>query len=266
MTLSVPGAERAIVSGATSGIGRAIAMRLGRRGAVVAILGRDAAKAEMVAAEVEAAGGKAWSAIVDITDMDAVSDTVARFADHVGGIDTVVASAGIASSGTLTSTEPDTWHRIVDTNLNGTYYLARAAMPELVKTRGSFVAISSDAGIQGAQGFAAYATSKHALHGLIKCMALDYGPQGVRSHAVCPAFVETPMADELLASASPEEVAFFKKAIPLGRFAQPFEVADAVAHLTSKEAAFANGVFYRLDGGATAGYFLGSGLIDFARR
>ena len=131
-----------------------------------------------------------------------------------------------------------------------------AAMPELVKTKGSFVAISSDAGVQGAQGFAAYATSKHALHGLIKCMALDYGPQGVRSHAVCPAFVETPMADELLASASPEEVAFFKKAIPLGRFAKASEVADAVAHLTSNEAAFANGVFYRLDGGATAGYFL----------
>lgn len=256
MTFSRPGAERAIVSGATSGIGRAVAVRLGRRGAVVAILGRNPAKAAMVAAEVEAAGGTAWSATVDITDMGAVSDAVARFADQFGGVETVVSSAGIASTGTLISTEPDAWHQIIDTNLNGTFYLARAAMPELVKTKGSFVAISSDAGVQGAQGFAAYATSKHALHGLIKCMALDYGPQGVRSHAVCPAFVETPMADELLASASPEEVAFFKKAIPLGRFAKASEVADAVAHLTSNEAAFANGVFYRLDGGATAGYFL----------
>jgi NAD(P)-dependent dehydrogenase (short-subunit alcohol dehydrogenase family) len=160
--------------------------------------------------------------------------------------------------GTLTSTEPEEWHRIINTNLNGTYYLARAVMPELLKTKGTFVAISSDAGVQGAQGYAAYATSKHALHGLIKCMALDFGPDGVRSHAVCPAFVETPMADELLALATPEEVEYFKKTIPLGRFAKPSEVADAVAHLTSADAAFANGVFYRLDGGSTAGYFLAS--------
>jgi meso-butanediol dehydrogenase / (S,S)-butanediol dehydrogenase / diacetyl reductase len=249
--------ERAIVTGATSGIGRAVAARLGRRGAVVAILGRSEAKAEQVAHEVRAAGGTPWIATLDIADMNAVSDVVARFAGAFGGIDTAVSSAGVASTGTLTSTEPDEWHRIINTNLNGTYYLARAVMPELVKTKGSFVAISSDAGVQGAQGFAAYATSKHALHGLIKCMALDYGPQGVRSHAVCPAFVETPMADELLASFSPDEIEYFRKTIPLGRFAKPSEVADAVAHLTSAEAAFANGVFYRLDGGSTAGYFMG---------
>ena len=128
-------------------------MRLGRRGAVVAILGRSEDKAKLVAAEVEAAGGTQWTAIVDIADMTAVSEVVAQFAAKFGGIDTVVSSAGIASTGTLTSTEPDEWHRIIDTNLNGTYYLARACMPELVKTKGSFVAISSDAGVQGAQGY-----------------------------------------------------------------------------------------------------------------
>lgn len=248
--------ERAIVTGATSGIGRAVAVRLGRRGAVVAILGRNAAKAQQVADEVRAAGGIPWIATLDVADVAAVSDVVARFAETFGGIDTAVSSAGIASTGTVASTEPDEWHRIINTNLNGTYYLARAVIPELVKTKGSFVAISSDAGVQGAQGFAAYATSKHALHGLIKCMALDHGPDGVRSHAVCPSFVETPMADELLASASPEEVDYFKKTIPLGRFAKPSEVADAVAHLTSAEAAFANGVFYKLDGGSTSGFFM----------
>lgn len=100
-------------------------MRLGRRGAVVAILGRSEDKAKLVAAEVEAAGGTQWTAIVDIADMTAVSEVVAQFAAKFGGIDTVVSSAGIASTGTLTSTEPDEWHRIIDTNLNGTYYLAR---------------------------------------------------------------------------------------------------------------------------------------------
>ncbi len=250
--------ERAIVTGATSGIGRAIAVRLGRRGAAVAILGRSEEKAAQVGQEVAAAGGIPWIGLVDIGDAEAVADVTAKFADEFGGIDTAVSSAGVASTGTVTSTDLDEWHRIINTNLNGTYYFARAVMTELVKTKGCFVAISSDAGVQGAQGYAAYATSKHGLHGLIKCMALDYGPAGVRSHAVCPAFVETPMAEELLSSATPEEVAYFKKTIPLGRFAQPSEVADAVAHLTSEDAAFANGVFYRLDGGATAGYFLAS--------
>jgi meso-butanediol dehydrogenase/(S,S)-butanediol dehydrogenase/diacetyl reductase len=144
------------------------------------------------------------------------------------------------------------------TNLNGAFYLARYTIPFLIQSRGTFTAISSDAGVQAAAGFAAYIASKHALNGMVKSMALDYGKHGVRCNAVCPAFVETPMADALLKDASAAELAYYRGIVPLGRFATPDEVAAAVAHITSSEASYVNGLMYRLDGGSTAGYYLGT--------
>jgi meso-butanediol dehydrogenase / (S,S)-butanediol dehydrogenase / diacetyl reductase len=248
--------ERAIVSGATSGIGRAVAVRLAGRGAVVAVLGRNATAAKDVASEVTAAGGIPFIAPTDVTDSGQVETSVSRFVAEYGGIETVVSAAGIALAGTATDTPLSDWDRILATNLNGSFYLARFTIPELIKTRGTFTAISSDAGVQAACGFAAYCTSKHALQGLVKCLALDYGRYGVRCNAVCPGFVETPMAEQLLRDLSPSEVAYYKAIVPLGRFAQPDEVAAAVAHLSSSDASYVNGLMYRLDGGSTAGYYL----------
>lgn len=111
----------------------------------------------------------------------------------------------------------------------------------------------------GAQGFAAYCASTHAVIGLIKCMALDHGPQGIRSNAVCPGLVDTPMADAIFADTSDAERDYFRRTVPLGRFATPEEVAAAVAHLSSPDATYANGMTYRLDGGSTAGYFKPTG-------
>jgi meso-butanediol dehydrogenase / (S,S)-butanediol dehydrogenase / diacetyl reductase len=248
--------ERAMVSGATSGIGRAVAVRLAARGAIVALLGRNAAAASVVAGEVIAAGGIPFIALTDVTDPSEVEATVLRFVSEYGGIDTVVSAAGVALAGTATDTSLSDWDRVMRTNLNGSFYLARFAIPELIKTRGTFTAISSDAGVQAACGFAAYCTSKHALQGLVKCLALDYGKYGVRCNAVCPGFVETPMAEQLLKDLSPADLAYYKGIVPLGRFAQPNEVAAVVAHLSSAEASYVNGLMYRLDGGSTAGYYL----------
>ncbi|MDB6105833.1 MAG: 3-oxoacyl-(acyl-carrier-protein) reductase protein [Gammaproteobacteria bacterium] len=248
--------ERAVISGATSGIGRATAIRIAARGAIVGILGRNASSAAEVADEVERAGGIAWIARTDVTDARSVEESISGFVSRFGRIDTAVASAGVAVAGTATDTSLDDWHRVIDTNLNGAFYLARCAIPELIKSRGTFTAISSDAGVQAACGFAAYCASKHGLQGLVKCLALDYGKYGVRSNAVCPAFVETPMADQLLKDVSPAELAYFKGLVPLARFAQPSEVAEIVAHLSSPEASYTNGLMYRLDGGSTAGYYL----------
>jgi meso-butanediol dehydrogenase / (S,S)-butanediol dehydrogenase / diacetyl reductase len=250
------GRERAIVSGATSGIGRAVAIRLAQRGALVALLGRNSTAADAVAAEVISAGGTALAITTDVTSFQQVEAAVARFVGDYGGLETVVSCAGIAVTGTATSTTLEDWHRVLDTNLNGTFYLARCTIPELVKTRGTFTAISSDAGVQAACGFAAYCASKHALQGLVKCLALDYGRYGVRCNAVCPGFVETPMAEQLLKDLSPAELAYYKASVPLGRFAQPEEVASAVAHLSSNEAIYVNGLMYRIDGGSTAGYYV----------
>jgi NAD(P)-dependent dehydrogenase (short-subunit alcohol dehydrogenase family) len=250
--------ERAFVTGATSGIGRAIAVRLASRGAVVAIGGRNRVAAENVAVDVEAAGGEARISILDVSDAAQVEASVKSFVNDYGGIDTVVASAGIALTGSVTDCSLDDWDRLLATNLNGTFYLARYAMPELIKTKGTFTAISSDAGVQAACGFAAYIASKHALNGLVKSLALDYGKYGVRCNTVCPAFVETPMADQLLKDVSAAELAYYRGIVPLARFAIPEEVAAAVAHLTSSEASYVNGLMYRLDGGSTAGYYLGA--------
>ena len=148
--------ERALVTGATSGIGRAVAIRLAKRGAAVALLGRNAAAAHHVAAEVVAAGGVAHVALADVSDAEQVQAAVTRFVAEHGGIDTVVASAGIALTGHVTDCELADWDRLLATNLNGVFYLARYTIPELLKSRGTFTAISSDAGVQGACGYAAY--------------------------------------------------------------------------------------------------------------
>jgi NAD(P)-dependent dehydrogenase (short-subunit alcohol dehydrogenase family) len=148
------------------------------------------------------------------------------------------------------------WHRIIAVNLTGTYLLARHTIPHLlVRGGGNFVAISSDAGLRGSVGFAAYCASKHAVVGLVRCMALDYGRQGVRSNAVCPSFVDTPMADGLLANPNLPDRRAFERRAPLGRFARPEEVAEAIAHLASPEASYTNGMLYVIDGGTTAGTF-----------
>ncbi|MGA2842575.1 MAG: SDR family oxidoreductase [Steroidobacteraceae bacterium] len=250
--------ERAIVTGATSGIGRAVAVRLAKRGAAVAVLGRNVAAAQQVAAEVADAGGVAFVAHADVSNAGQVQAAVSRFVAEYGGIDTVVASAGIALTGHVTDCDLADWDRLLATNLNGVFYLARYAIPELLKSRGTFTAISSDAGVHGACGYAAYCASKHAINGLIKCLALDYGSKGVRCNSVCPGFVETPMAEQLLTGATAEEVAFYKGIVPIGRFARPDEVAAAVAHLSSAEASYVNGMIYNLDGGSTAGFYSGA--------
>jgi NAD(P)-dependent dehydrogenase (short-subunit alcohol dehydrogenase family) len=148
------------------------------------------------------------------------------------------------------------WHKVIAVNLTGVFLTARHAIPVIAESGGgSFVAMSSDAGVQGASGFGAYCASKHGVIGLVRCLALDHGPQGVRCNAVCPGFVETPMAERIFAGTAPEEREAWRRTVPLGRFAQPEEVAASIAFLTSDEASFVNGQCYVLDGGATAGYF-----------
>ncbi|CAD7339775.1 MULTISPECIES: SDR family NAD(P)-dependent oxidoreductase [unclassified Sphingobium] len=247
--------ERALVTGATSGIGRATALRLAGRGATVCLVGRNENAAETLRAQIEDMGCQALVILTDVSDGHAVERAVRNFAEAYGGIDTVVASAGIAPKGNATETSIEDWKQCISINLDSVFYLARFAMPELIKTQGTFTIISSDAGMWGDSDFAAYIASKHGVHGLMKSLALDYGRYGVRTNAVCPGFVETPMADKLLANLSPEKLEALRKAVPLARFAQPEDVADVVAHLSSDAARHTNGTEYRLDGGKTCGHY-----------
>jgi NAD(P)-dependent dehydrogenase (short-subunit alcohol dehydrogenase family) len=168
-----------------------------------------------------------------------------------------VSCAGVVREHRLHETSDRDWDELISVNLSGTFFLARQTIPWLFKRGGgSFVAISSDSGVQGAIGYGAYCASKHGVIGMIRCMALDYGPQGIRSNAVCPSFVETPMADAIFSRASPGARESYRKLVPLQRFAQADEIAKVVAHLSSDDASYTNGSIYMVDGGATAGYFV----------
>ncbi|MGE3595972.1 MAG: SDR family NAD(P)-dependent oxidoreductase [Dehalococcoidia bacterium] len=247
--------ERALVTGATSGIGRAVALRLAERGAIVCLVGRNKQAAEALRKEIQGNGGQAVVALADVSKVDEVQRIVRNFVRAHGGLETVVASAGVAPVGNVLDASVEDWHHAISVNLNAVFYLAKHTVPELIKTKGTFTIISSDAGMWGDTNFSAYVASKHGVQGLMKAMALDFGRFGVRTNAVCPGFVETPMADQLMAHMTKEQIAALRKTVPLGRFARAEDVADVVAHLSSDQARHANALEYRLDGGKTAGHY-----------
>lgn len=250
--------ELAIVSGGGSGIGREVALQLARRGAVVGVLDRNAKGACDTVARIASAGGQARELIADVSLSAEVEAAVADFAGRGDGIDTVVAAAGIARGGLVHRMSEDAWDQVLNVNLKGTFLLARAVIPLLQKRGGgAFVAISSDAGIMGAVAYGAYCASKHGVIGLIRAMALDYGPEAIRCNVVCPGFVDTPMADRIFSRAPEGTAAAYEQLVPMGRFARPEEVAHVVAHLSSPEASYTNGCIYLVDGGSSAGHNIG---------
>ncbi len=254
-----PADEVAFVTGAGSGIGAAAARRLAARGASVALFDLSKPAVEATAAAIDAAGGHVLALHGDVSDDSVVKQAVAQTVAGLGALTTTVSCAGVAVIGTVPDIPVADWQRALDVNLTGVFLTARHTIPQIITSGGGvFTAISSDAGVQGAEGFAAYCASKHGVVGLIRCLALDHGPQGVRANAVCPGFVETPMADQIFAGAGAEVRQYYATTVPLGRFAKPDEVAAAVAHLTSAEASYTNGLLYVIDGGATAGYFEGT--------
>jgi NAD(P)-dependent dehydrogenase (short-subunit alcohol dehydrogenase family) len=257
--MNEPADEVAFVTGAGSGIGAAVAGRLAARGASVALFDLSKSGVEATAAAIDAAGGRVLALDGDVSADGAVERAVAETVASLGALTTTVSCAGVAVTGTVLDTPVADWQRALNVNLTGVFLTARHTIPQMIQSGGGvFTAISSDAGVQGAEGFAAYCASNHGVVGLIRCLALDHGPHGVRANAVCPGFVETPMADQIFEGASADVRQYYASTVPLGRFAKPEEVAAAVAHLTSTEASYTNGLLYVIDGGATAGYFEGA--------
>jgi NAD(P)-dependent dehydrogenase (short-subunit alcohol dehydrogenase family) len=243
------------VTGAGSGIGRATAIELAARGYTVGLLDQSMAGIADTAQTITAAGGTSQQLPANVTDADQVAAAVAELAKRHGHLDAVAACAGIEVLGDVVTVEESEWRRALDVNVTGVFLIAKHTMPLLLGAQGAFVAVASDAGVTGAQGYSPYAASKHAVVGLSRCMALDFGARGVRSNVVCPAFVETPMADRIFANSPAEDYDFYRAAVPLGRFAQAQEVARVIAHLLSAEASYTNGMVYNVDGGSTAGYY-----------
>jgi meso-butanediol dehydrogenase / (S,S)-butanediol dehydrogenase / diacetyl reductase len=240
----------AIVTGAASGIGRAVALRLAREGARVVIGDLNAEGLEETAGMI---GGGAVVQAFDVSDPAACAALVQRAVDETGRLDVLCNNAGILRMSPLADVSAETWNRILAVNLGGVFFMSQAAMPHLLQRRGCIVNLASAAGLIGVPFNAAYTASKHGVVGLTKALALEFGGAGVRVNAICPTGVKTPM----VAAPVPEGVdwALVMKAAPIldnGEMCDPEDIADAVAFLASDEARRVTGVAFPVDGGQTA--------------
>jgi meso-butanediol dehydrogenase/(S,S)-butanediol dehydrogenase/diacetyl reductase len=249
--------EVAFITGAASGIGSCAALRLARRGASLGLFDVDAQGLESVSEHVRELGVDMVATTGDVADGERVGAAIAEIEQRLGTLTTAVCCAGVEVVGRVDDLRDEDWRRSLDVNLSGPFNVARHALPGLLCTRGSFCAVSSDSGFAAAPALAAYTAAKHGVIGLVRSMAIDHGPAGVRSNVVCPGSIRTPMLERLVATDEQADLDYWRSTIPLGRFGQAAEVAEAIAHLTSAEATYVNGAVYVVDGGCSAGYFGG---------
>jgi len=239
----------ALVTGGSRGIGRAIAVALGRRGARVIInYAARADAAREAAAAVEAAGGQAAIAAFDVADAAAVTDAIKAISKDHGGLDILVNNAGVAINGLLLRFSDEQWQKTLAVNLGGAFHCIRAAASLLLRAKaaGRIINITSVVGESGNAGQAAYAASKAGLIGLTMSTARELASRGVTCNAIAPGYIETDMTAEHLPEA---QRAKLLEAIPLGKIGRPEDVADAAAFLAGPEAAYITGQVLRVNGG-----------------
>jgi NAD(P)-dependent dehydrogenase (short-subunit alcohol dehydrogenase family) len=240
-----------LVTGGAMGIGAAVAELLAERGANVAIVDRARDEAEALAKRLSGQGRTAIAIPTDVAVGEAVKAAVARTAETFGGIDIVSNNAGIQRYGTVETTAESEWDEVINVNLRSVYLVCHHAMPHLKTRRGAIVNMASVQSFATQKSVAAYTTGKHGLIGLTRSMALDFAGDGVRVNAVAPGSVDTPML-RWAVGLDPNPQALMKTVFamhPLGRIAQPREIAEAVAFLASDRASFVTGATLVVDGG-----------------
>lgn len=237
----------ALVTGASRGIGRAIALRLAADGfSVVVNYASSSGRADAVVSEIQAAGGSATAVQADVSDPDAVAGMFTTISDELGPISVLVNNAGITDDGLLLRMTTDQWDNVVNTNLRSVFLCTKAALRPMVRARtGRIINISSVSGISGNPGQGNYAASKAGIIGFTKSVAKEVGSRGITVNAIAPGFIRTDMTEalgEAVTDAASEHSA-------LGRLGLPEEVASAVGYLASEGASYITGQTIVVDGG-----------------
>ena len=240
--------KRALVTGASSGIGLACAAALAEAGAEVTVAARRAALLDELVAAIAAAGGSARALALDVSDIAAVDAAV----EAEGPFDVLVNSAGLARHGPALDTRAEDFDAVVGVNLRGAYFLTRAVARGLIDAGrpGSLINISSQMAQIGGVERAVYCATKHAVEGFTKAMAIEWGKLGIRVNTICPTFVRTPLTEPTFAR--PELVRWIEDKIKLGRVGEMEDIMGAVVYLASDASALVTGSALLVDGGWTA--------------
>jgi meso-butanediol dehydrogenase/(S,S)-butanediol dehydrogenase/diacetyl reductase len=237
-----------VVTGAASGIGLGIAERFSSEGANVVMADQHEDKLKAAAARLP--DGRTLALEVDVADAQQMEKLVAAAVERFGALDVMCNNAGVASEGDATEVSLDDWNKTIATDLSGVFHGCRAALPELLKTRGCIVNTASVSGLGADWRMTAYNAAKGGVVNLTRAIALDFGARGVRANAVCPSLTRTGMTEDMVGDKA--LVAKFMERLPLGRVAEPADIAAVVAFLASDDARFVNGANLPVDGGVTA--------------
>ena len=246
--------KRILVTGSSRGIGRAAAKVFLDAGAQVAINGRSR-QATDSSIETLGPGTAVVAAPGDVSEVAGCEAVVNRAIDLLGGLDVLVNSAGVAFFETIEDSDEAIWNATINTNLKGTYFFIRTALPALRSGHGNVVNVASDAGLQGETGLTAYCASKGGVVNLTRALAMELAP-AVRVNCVCPGYVDTDMVRRDGIDKTEDPAAEERRLInlaPLKRFAQPEEIGQAIAYLASAKAINVTGTALQIDGGSTAG-------------
>lgn len=245
----------ALVTGGASGIGRATAMLFAREGAAVAVVDINAEQGHSAVAEIESAGGKAIFIPCNVTSADDCRKAVEKTVETFGGLNILFNNAGIIRRADVITTTEEEWDRVMAVNVKSIFLMSKYAIPHMEKVGGgSIINTSSGWGLKGGGNAVSYCASKGAVTNMTRAMAIDHGRQNIRVNSICPGDTDTPMLRNEAKQLGEAEDKFMAEAAdrPLGRYAQPVEIAQAVLYLASEAASYVTGAALVVDGGGLA--------------
>ena len=242
-----------VVTGAGGGIGHAVCLEFAKEGAIIAACDVDIEMAERTVEDVVKEGGRAHPFALDVTDPVAVSTIISAAKQQIGSLEVLINNAGVREIVPVLELSYEEWSRVINVNITGVFLCAQAFAREVIASggNGSIVNLASTLGVVASPSRAAYTASKHAVVGLTKEMAMEFGEQGIRVNAVGPGVIRTPLTERYFQTEENAET--IRSVHALNRWGQPPEVAKAIAFLASDDASFCTGTTLMVDGGWTAG-------------